>query len=399
MQVGHKSKMRDLIKRHAEDALSRKQQVKELKSALNNAYDMLEGLNKLWMDDTKSTAQCMEDMLQAEASAKGLAKSRLEKLKALKTKNEQLNADLDHEAIDRFELKDRIAEYKRQIAEMTKDYQNTVDKLTPERIKKTWVKNEGKKGGTEQWNFTVEALILEALANRTPPSCIQANILAFARTILPHEDIVDSIPSVRHIQGDRSLLLYVTKTLAAYQLGSIDKWVQIFYDDTSRRTVSLTAIGVGILDENEKFKTVCLTSSIISKNTTAECQSNAVIASFSEGGQLLEEWREQTKKMYPDNTELVDMIPDASKMSVVKAIGGMVETDTCNQAQKSNRLTRERIISIAKDHGIPEDGFVMYEGFCMHHVRNLISGNTFDEAFKTLTQLLIDDLALIPPQF
>ena len=36
LKVDHKSNLRDLIRRHAEDALSRKQQVKEFEDALSN---------------------------------------------------------------------------------------------------------------------------------------------------------------------------------------------------------------------------------------------------------------------------------------------------------------------------------------------------------------------------
>ena len=63
------------------------------------------------------------------------------------------------------------------------------------------------------------------------------------------------------------------------------------------------------------------------------------------------------KEMYPEHEELVNLIPDASKMPLVK--GGMVETDTCNPAQKSNRLTKERIIKTAKSLGIPKKQFKM----------------------------------------
>lgn len=88
-------------------------------------------------------------MLQAKAAANCLVKTQLEKVKALKTNNEQLNVDLDQEAIDAMKLGNCIAKYKHQIADMTINYQKVIDNLTPQHIKKSWVKNDGKKGGTE----------------------------------------------------------------------------------------------------------------------------------------------------------------------------------------------------------------------------------------------------------
>ena len=51
LKVENKNKLRDLIRRHAEEALLQKQQVKGLKFAPNNAYNMVKILNKLWMKD------------------------------------------------------------------------------------------------------------------------------------------------------------------------------------------------------------------------------------------------------------------------------------------------------------------------------------------------------------
>jgi len=70
------------------------------------------------------------------------------------------------------------------------------DVSPPAMIQKVWVKNKEKKGGTMQWLPHFDKLLLEWLANRMPPSCIQANLLAVAHHLLNgSNDIVKEIPS------------------------------------------------------------------------------------------------------------------------------------------------------------------------------------------------------------
>ena len=69
------------------------------------------------------------------------------------------------------------------------------------------------------WMPMVDKLIVKMLANRTPPTCIQSNILAMARVVFPNHNIVKELPSHRYIRYMRTVLSIVTKTLAAYRLG------------------------------------------------------------------------------------------------------------------------------------------------------------------------------------
>lgn len=66
----------------------------------------------------------------------------------------------------------------------------------------------------------MDKLILEMLSNRTPPTCVQANIYAVAKTLFPDIDTVKELPSLKHIKNLRTTLWLVTKTLAAYQIGN-----------------------------------------------------------------------------------------------------------------------------------------------------------------------------------
>ena len=68
-------------------------------------------------------------------------------------------------------------------------------------------------GGHSEWLPHVDKLILEMLANRTPPSCIQANIFAMSRVLQPEQDIVKELPSLNHIKNLRTVCCITRRLL------------------------------------------------------------------------------------------------------------------------------------------------------------------------------------------
>ena len=132
-------------------------------------------------------------------------------------------------------------------------------------------------------------MVLEMLSNRTQPTCVQANMLVAAKTIYLTYEVVKERPSLRYIQQSRTVLLWVTKTLAARRIGRAKKWKQTHTDETSRRHKSFVNVVMSIVDEDEKLKTICLSGSIIAKNLTAEEQAKAIIGQFRESGRLLQQ--------------------------------------------------------------------------------------------------------------
>ena len=99
------------------------------------------------------------------------------------------------------EYENKFDEYEERILEMTHSHASAVDTLekqllskdatlaemapAPLQIRKQWMKNIGKKGGCMTWLPHVDKLVLEMLANRTQPSCVQSNILVVAKVIHP----------------------------------------------------------------------------------------------------------------------------------------------------------------------------------------------------------------------
>ena len=77
------------------------------------------------------------------------------------------------------------------------------------------------------------------LSNRTPPppTYVQANIYAVAKTLFPDVDIVKELPSLKYIKDLCTTLWLVTKTLAAYQLDNGKALEQLHTDATNRRFV------------------------------------------------------------------------------------------------------------------------------------------------------------------
>ena len=141
------------------------------------------------------------------------------------------------------------------------------------------------------WKYHVEKLILEMLANRTPISSIQANIVSFCSHILPGQDVVEELPCVKHIRDMRTVQLTVAKTLAGKRVGDAKQIKQLNTDETSKLQVQVTNVILSILQNDETLKTVCLAGDIIGADGTAEEQVREIVQSFGEAGRLLEKWR------------------------------------------------------------------------------------------------------------
>ena len=110
------------------------------------------------------------------------------------------------------------------------------------------------------------------------------------------------------------------------------------------------------------MKSICLSGSIIAEDSTAENQSRAIIASFSESAKLLADWIKVTDEMFPDREDLIDLIPKPSSMCVSKLLNGMVSTNTCNTAQLTRSTVIEHIYQICREKGMAEKDLTIHQG-------------------------------------
>ena len=98
-----------------------------------------------------------------------------------------------------------------------------------------------------KWLPHVDKLVLEMLANRTLPSCIQVNIYETAMSILPNVDVIKELPSLNHIKNLWTTLMLMTKTLAAYQIGHANVLRQLHTDETTCHQTSLVNVVLSYL--------------------------------------------------------------------------------------------------------------------------------------------------------
>ena len=104
-----------------------------------------------------------------------------------------------------------------------------------------------------------------------------------------------------------------------------------------------------------------------------------------------------TLEMFPQRQDLIDMIPDPSDMSPTKLLGGMVSTDTCNTARLTRQTLCDAIIQEGRDAGLVDNELNMYQGNCHQHLRNILVDAGANHLSSKLTELLCDDLSIIPP--
>ena len=114
-----------------------------------------------------------------------------------------------------------------------------------------------------EWNTNIYKLIINWLANRTPPSCILVNLLSMALAINPNFEVVKEIPCVRQIQVLRTVLSYVTKAVAGKTIAESIKIKQLHKDGTSHKGTEIVNIVCSILNKDKKLKTICLAGYII----------------------------------------------------------------------------------------------------------------------------------------
>ena len=141
-----------------------------------------------------------------------------------------------------------------------------------------------------EWSTNYDMLILNWLANRTPPSCYQVNLLSMVLAINTNFELVKEIPCVRHIQVLHTVLSAVTQAVAGNTIAESTKITQLHPDRTSHKGTEIVNIVCSILNKDNKLKTICLAGNIIPADGTAACQSAAIVNQFSKSRQLLERW-------------------------------------------------------------------------------------------------------------
>jgi hypothetical protein len=138
---------------------------------------------------------------------------------------------------------------------------------------------------------------------------------------------------------------------------------------------------------------VTLSSGILVENKTAECLTGSIVRTFKEGGKLLEGWRRILKRLHPHCQDLINMIPQSNELTLTKlAKDGMVSTDTCNTARKTQRLLCEVIRKLCFEKWLMQDEINVLENDCWNHLQNVWFGAVVKEPSSHLGKELQNDL-------
>ena len=144
---------------------------------------------------------------------------------------------------------------------------------------------------------------------------------------------------------------------------------------------------------------MCLTGSIIAVDGTADVQSRAIIESFFESGEFLNQWRATTNELYanhPDLQSMLDEILSSDELCPTKILGGMISGDNCPAAMRTRNNLADHVVELGKANGLLGDELLIYTGNCHQHIRNVWVGAVCKMMNRKLTQLLKHDLAIIP---
>ena len=204
------------------------------------------------------------------------------------------------------------------------------------------------------------------------------------------------LPSLKHIKTLRTVLVIITKTMAAYRLGHARNWKQLHTDETLRRQISIVNVVISIINDDNELCTICMSGSIISKDGIADEQSRAIISAFNDSGHLLQEWQDMTSVMYPGEDELLAAIPNSDDMSPTKLIGGFLSHDNCATANKMGNNLMEKILELGHQAGMSGPELILYQGHCFHHLRNTWFEAIENHLSRKITDYLRHDLEKIP---
>ena len=238
-------------------------------------------------------------------------------------------------------------------------------------------------------------MVLEMLAHPAPPSSIVPIILTVLQICLPNQNIVKALPSENWIRQCCTLLVYITKTLAAMKLGFAREYKQLFTDGTNHRQTPIQNAIVRYLGDNG-YETVSVDTAIIAEDEMTECFSGCIGHTFNKCGNLLESWRSIAERMYLNRPDILVGIPSHGNVTLVKlGKGEMIITDGCSTAGKHQQLLKTRILELARELGILYCKMNIFESDCRQHMRNVWFGAIIKHLSGWLEKRLAFDLEKI----
>ena len=119
----------------------------------------------------------------------------------------------------------------------------------------------------------------------------------------------------------------------------------------------------------KKLRAICLDLGLVANNGTAAEQAHTIMQCFAGCRKLLEKWRDETKLMFPNRLDLLQMIPKPEIIDVMWLLGGVLEHDTCATAQSLGYKLQHMIFAIVRDKDVPSNELMLYQGECHNHLQ------------------------------
>jgi hypothetical protein len=160
--------------------------------------------------------------------------------------------------------------------------------------------------------------------------------------------------------------------------------------------VSIVNVVISIITSDNELRTICMSGSIISNDGTADEQSHAIIGAFNDSQHLLEDWHKMTTEMYPDDIELLALIPHSSNMSPTKLMGRFLSHDNCATANKTGNNVMDMILKLGKESVMNNQDLILYQDHCFNHLRNMWFEAIENNLLMMITKFLRHDLESIP---
>ena len=151
--------------------------------------------------------------------------------------------------------------------------QESLERMSTTRIQIKLERKVGHQGGSGKWPVHIIMLTCDLLVNGTPPSAVPTNIQTISAALLGSE--VSELPSVNYIRECRVIVQNLNRILAAFRLGKVKTWQQIFTNGTTPWYVTSQNLVIGLMLRGE-FESMIASSCIFLENETPEKQVEAM---------------------------------------------------------------------------------------------------------------------------
>ena len=340
-----------VVKRLAEDK-------KELSNKISTLKNNVATLNKINKKQKNSCSMLKEKKNMAKKEVRRSQK-KLDQLQQVITKKNKIICN----------NKNELKKYN----DMIDEYESNNNSIL---IGKSRNPHGRKNSTTETWPIPIMRVIIEMLINGSSPSSIAPNLKTFVEVLCPNIDIKE-LPSLRYIRNLRGVVRIIGEALAAFRLGRVEKWEQLFWDGTSRRQTAITTMVASILEDDE-IRPIILTCSHIAEGETAEQTLDSIIKIIEKGRVWLKRWIDVCTELFPEEDHC---LPDPDKLKITNLKQGGLTTDTCAQARATRKLVVEKMVELLNNWEMSDDNNIgkLYFIYCINVSTNIFLDPTADE--------------------